>query len=195
MHDSAAPDWHHCHFQVNFRKFIKDDAHELHGARKVILKWFKDDPSYVREPYCFDLFRRAGVWTGVHSAYCKLYIHVGDDPEEAYFGIYNMIEPIDDEYLKVRKEELGGKKDGFLWKCRYGTSLNSTGADFGADRKPASLTLKVSPILGSYLTRGLFKSILSRWKKKYKCKIALEEVTDFTVLQNEFYDEKGVRLE
>lgn len=68
-------------------------------------------------------------------------------------------------------------------------------ADIVADRKPASLTLKVSPILGSYLTRGLFKSILSRWKKKYKCKIALEEVTDFTVLQNEFYDEKGVRLE
>lgn len=133
MHQSGNTDWHHCHFQVNFRKFIKDDAHELHGARKVILKWFKDDPSYVRELYCYDLFRRAGVWTGVHSAYCKLYIHVGDDPEEAYFGIYNMIEPIDDEYLKVRKEELGGKKDGFLWKCRYGTSLNSTGADFGAD--------------------------------------------------------------
>ena len=133
MHKSTGTDWHHCHFQVNFRKLVKDSAHELHGARKVILKWFKDDPSYVRELYCFDLFRRAGVWTAVHSAYCKLYIHVGTDENEAYYGIYNMIEPIDDEYLKVRKKELGGKKNGFLWKCRYGSSLNSVNADFGAD--------------------------------------------------------------
>ena len=58
-----------------------------------------------------------------------------------------------------------------------------------------NLTLKVSPILGSYLSRGLFTSILGKWKKKYKCKLELVEVTDFTVLQNEFYNEKGDKLE
>lgn len=61
-----------------------------------------------------------------------------------------------------------------------------------------TLTLKVSPILGAYLTRtkGLLgPSYLSKWKKKYKCKITLEEVTDFSVLQNEFYDEKGNKLD
>lgn len=57
-----------------------------------------------------------------------------------------------------------------------------------------SFTLKVSPILGAYLTRG-FNSILRKWKKKYKCKIKLEEITDFTVLQNEFYTDKGDRLD
>lgn len=57
-----------------------------------------------------------------------------------------------------------------------------------------NLTLKVSPILGSYLSRGLFTSILGKWKKKYKCRINLVEVTDYTVLQNELYDEKGDRL-
>ena len=58
----------------------------------------------------------------------------------------------------------------------------------------SSFILKVSPILGSYLTRG-FNSILRKWKRKYKCKIRLVEVTDFTVLQNEFYNEKGDKLE
>ena len=60
------------------------------------------------------------------------------------------------------------------------------------------LTLKVSPILGAYLKRGTTmlsdKSFLGKWKKKYKCRINLVEVTDYTVLQNELYDEKGDRL-
>ena len=61
-----------------------------------------------------------------------------------------------------------------------------------------AITLKVSPILGAYLKRGQTmlsdKSFLGKWKKKYKCRINVEEVTDFSVLQNELYDEKGERL-
>lgn len=57
------------------------------------------------------------------------------------------------------------------------------------------LTLKVGPILGAYLTRGLFNSYLSKWRRKYKCKLVLTECTDFTVLQNDLYDEKGNKLE
>ena len=63
------------------------------------------------------------------------------------------------------------------------------------EKKMNNLTLKVSPILGAYLTKGLFNSILKRWIKKYRCKINLLEVTDFTVLQNEFYDEKGGKFD
>ena len=67
------------------------------------------------------------------------------------------------------------------------------------DKGLKNFTLKVSPILGAYLTRrsSLFAdgSYLGKWKKKYKCKITLEENTDFSVLQNEFYDEKGGKLD
>lgn len=57
-------------------------------------------------------------------------------------------------------------------------------------------TLKLSPILGAYLTRGTWgNSYLSKWKKKYKCKIKPVEVTDFTVLQYEFYDSNGEVLD
>ena len=62
-----------------------------------------------------------------------------------------------------------------------------------------AITLKVSPILGAYLTRGASllsdKSYLGKWKKKFKCRLTLTEVTDFSVLQNELYDEKGDRLD
>ena len=63
------------------------------------------------------------------------------------------------------------------------------------EKKITSLILKVNPLLGAYLTRGIFSSIVGKWKKKYKCKIEVVETTDFTVLQNEFYDEKGGKLE
>ena len=54
-------------------------------------------------------------------------------------------------------------------------------------------TLRVSPILGAYLTRG-FSSFVKKWKRKYKCKLELVEDTNFSILQNEFYDEKGKAL-
>lgn len=62
------------------------------------------------------------------------------------------------------------------------------------EKNAKNLTLKVSPILGSYLSRG-FNSFVRKWKRKYKCKIDLVEVTDFTVLQNEFYNEEGDLLD
>ena len=58
-----------------------------------------------------------------------------------------------------------------------------------------TLTLKTSPILGAYLKRGLFNSFLSKWKKHYKVKLDIEEVTDFTVLQHELYNEKKEKLD
>jgi len=61
------------------------------------------------------------------------------------------------------------------------------------DKGLKKLTLKVSPILGAYLDRG-FNSYLRKWKRKYGCKIKLVETTGFTVLQSEFYNEKGEEL-
>lgn len=59
-----------------------------------------------------------------------------------------------------------------------------------------SLLLKTNPILGAYLSRGMFgSSYISKWKRKYKCKIKLLETSDFTVLQNEFYTESGEKLD
>ncbi len=118
-HVTDMTDWHHCHFALNFRKFHKDKEHTVNGIRKVNLKWFKDDPCYVRELYCYDLFRRYGIWTSAFDTYCRLWIHVEGDKEPAYFGVYEMIEPIDDEFIERRVNQFGSDR-GFLWKCVHG---------------------------------------------------------------------------
>ena len=117
-HKTNNTDWHHCHFGVNLRKFQKDKQHEIKGIRKFNLKWFKDDATYAREVFCYDLFRRAGIWTAAHDVYCRLWIHVEGDSKPAYYGVYEMIEPYDNKYLEKR-EHLFGTSDGHLWKCSY----------------------------------------------------------------------------
>lgn len=58
-------------------------------------------------------------------------------------------------------------------------------------------TVKVNPILGAYLTRGsiMHPSIVKSWEKKYGCRVAVVETTDYSVLQYEVGDSAGVKLE
>lgn len=122
--------YHHAHFGINFRKYSKDSAHEIKGLRKINLKWFKDDPNYAREMYCYDLFRRAGVWTAINTRYCRLWLTVGG--KELYYGVYEMQEAVDMRYVKAREELFGGA-GGNLWKCRWGADLKNQGMSFGLD--------------------------------------------------------------
>ncbi len=135
MHKRDNADWHHFHTQLNLRKYHKDSEHTIGGVRKLHLKWHKDDPMYCRELYCYDLFRRYGVWTAIHDIYCRLWIHVEGDSKPAYYGVYEMLETIDDEYLKVRSEQFGGH-EGNLWKCSWGADLKNYNDDwkFGLDQ-------------------------------------------------------------
>lgn len=134
MHKRDNADWHHFHTQINFRKFHKDADHTIGGVRKVHLKWAKDDPMYVREMYCYDLFRRYGVWTAINDIYCRLWIHVEGDKAPAYYGVYEMLETVDDEYLEVRSEKFGGHK-GNLWKCSYNGKGKADLLDYSNDSK------------------------------------------------------------
>ncbi len=133
MHQRDNTDWHHAHFGVNLRKYVDDDAHTIQGVRKLHLKWFKDDPAYVREVFCFELFRRAGVWTAIRDNYCRLWIHVEGDSKEAYYGVYGLLEPIDKRFLTDRKSRFGAS-NGYLWKCRNGAAgLNNPNGDIWYD--------------------------------------------------------------
>ena len=121
----------HVHFGLDFHHYTKDAAHTLKGLRKMDLKWFKDDPMYVREIYCYDLFRREGVWTAIRDVYARLWLRVGDE-KEVYYGVYGMMEHIDKNYVRARLDGFSDKK-GNLWKCRYGSDLRRTDADMGVD--------------------------------------------------------------
>ena len=137
-HSSRRTDWHHVHLGINLRKFHKDDGHTIRGVRKLHLKWFKDDAAYCREVFCYQLFRQAGVWTASHSDYCRLWLRVEGDRTETYYGVYEMIEPVDVNYLKQRDDSSAyGTHKGNLWKCKYvGQPANLTqgwDGDYGWD--------------------------------------------------------------
>lgn len=119
-HNASNPDWHHASFTVSFKKFNKTQL--FHGAEKVILKWFKDDAMYAREVFCYDLFEKFGVWTAPQTSYCRLTIKVNGGAAPAYFGVYQLIEPVDDTYLANRSSFFGAS--GNLWKANWSASFN-----------------------------------------------------------------------
>lgn len=159
-------DWHHCHFGVNLRKFNKDDEHEIKGIRKFNLKWFKDDACYVREVFCYDLFRRAGIWTAAFDSYARLWLHVEGDREPAYFGVYGMIEPYDNKYLQKR-EKWFGSADGNLWKCSYPANLDDENANIGEDDNIHEYTYELKETEGNFTDA---KAQLQDFIKKIKGK-------------------------
>lgn len=123
--------FNHCHYMVNLRKYIKDDNHDLQGVRKINFKWFHNDPSYVREIYCYDLFRRYNIWTIADCSYCRINLQV-DDEQPVYLGVFGMFETVDKQYLKKRKDAFGSSS-GYLWKC-VGNGLNDISDElFGFD--------------------------------------------------------------
>lgn len=125
MHTPTNTPWHHASFAVNFKKYVT--GQKMAGAEKLNLKWFKDDATYVREVYCYDLFERFGVWTAPQSSYCRLSIKIKEDANTAYYGVYQLVEPIDEEYLKNRIGKFADK-NGNLWKANWGADLNNTDA-------------------------------------------------------------------
>ena len=133
--------FHHAHFGLDFHKYVKDPAHTIMGLRQLDLKWFKEDPAYVRELYCYDLFRREGVWTAIHDVYSRLWIKVGNN-KEIYYGVYGMKEHIDKNYIRTRKSSFGDKK-GNLWKCYWGASLKDVNANFGVDDNKSKFTYEL----------------------------------------------------
>lgn len=67
-------------------------------------------------------------------------------------------------------------------------------AYFCIEKGYKALTLRTSPILGAYLSRG-WNSFIAKWKRKYKCKIRLVESTANSILQYEILNEKGEVLD
>ncbi|HET7733773.1 MAG TPA: CotH kinase family protein, partial [Paludibacter sp.] len=122
VHNSTNAVWHHSSFALNFKKFV--NGQNMAGSEKINLKWFKDDATYTREVYCYDLFERFGVWTAPQSSYCRLNIKIKEDSDTAYYGIYQLVEPIDKEYLKNRSGKYADS-DGNLWKANWGADFKS----------------------------------------------------------------------
>lgn len=58
-----------------------------------------------------------------------------------------------------------------------------------------SFILRVNPILDAYLNKGFFTNIRKQWCKKYACKIKTQADTEYTLLQAEWYNSDGERID
>ncbi len=56
------------------------------------------------------------------------------------------------------------------------------------DSKARKLRIVVNPVLHAYLSKGLFSSKVSAWKKKYKIAISLAQDGNFAINQTEIWD-------
>ena len=123
QHNAQNPDWHHCHFVVKFGEYNKNAL--FCENDRITLKWHKDDAAYCREVYCYDLFRRFGVYTAPRVAYTRLTINVKGDSKPAYFGVYVLLEGVNDSFLANRKKSGHFTSDnGNLWKANWGANLS-----------------------------------------------------------------------
>jgi spore coat protein CotH len=141
-HNRTNPDWHHASFSLKFNKFIA--GQDISDVEKINLKWFKDDAMYVREVYCYDLFERYGVWTAPQSSYCRLKLKIKEDKDTVYFGVYEILEPVDNDFIESRKTQFGDTT-GFLWKANWGADFRSTNtSQMGVEN--ISLTETYTPV-------------------------------------------------
>ncbi len=128
MHQKDNAQWHHSHFGIKFTEY--PTGQRFFGSDRIVLKWFHEDPTYVREVYSYNLFHRFGVWSAPRASYCRLYIYVQGDSKPAYFGVYAMIEGVRKGFLADRRKDGFLPDDqGYLWKAAYtnmgGANLSS----------------------------------------------------------------------
>ena len=100
-------------FKLNFDKFediypaIKNQR--FYGFKKFSLKNNIKDESLLHELTACELFRDFGLKSS-HAAFYKLYVDYGSGP--VYFGLYTLVEEVDDTVLKTQYSD----NDGNLYK-------------------------------------------------------------------------------
>ena len=114
-------------FKLDFDEFEDEypqiDNQRFYGFKKLSLKNNYDDRSMLREKVATDVFRNAGL-AASHTAFYTVYVDYGDGPQ--YFGVYTLVEEIDDTVLakleklshlhidENKKEEVKSQLTGIL---------------------------------------------------------------------------------
>lgn len=96
-------------FKIDFKEFGGGQVEKL---KKLNLKPNTNDPSMVREPLSWLLYRKMNV-PAARTSYVNLYIN------NEFMGIYQNVENIDDEFVDRRY----GNEEGNLYKCYWGATL------------------------------------------------------------------------
>lgn len=167
------------HFSLDFEEWLtkEDDADKkekkLAGAAKgLILKRFKDDPTYSREIYGYNMFRQNGIWIAPRAAYTRLIIQIQEADgsyETINYGVYAMIEEVKKQFLKERTTpESGGNltsNKGNLWKLSWPSDFKNIDANSIGEESSKKITdangnvtgIKVQSFPYDFKSGGLFE--------------------------------------
>ncbi|MFK7947959.1 MAG: CotH kinase family protein [Saprospiraceae bacterium] len=100
-------------FKLDFDEYEDEypqiENQRFYGFKQLNLKNNYDDKSMMREKVASDVFRNAGL-VGPHTAFYTVYVDFGDGP--TYFGLYTMVEEVDDSVL----EDQFSSESGNLYK-------------------------------------------------------------------------------
>ncbi len=97
-------------FKVSFNSF--EAGRKFYGLEKMNLNGEHNDPTIARARICWEWLRQAGI-PAPRSAHAQVYINGN------YYGLYIIVEHVDEEFVKSRF----GNKDGNLYKCLYPADL------------------------------------------------------------------------
>ena len=206
------------HFALDFEEWLtkEDDADKkekkLAGAAKgLILKRFKDDPTYSREIYGYNMFRQNGIWIAPRAAYTRLIIQIQEEDgsfETINFGVYAMIEEVKKQFLKERTTpESGGNltsNKGNLWKLSWPSDFKNIDANSIGEESSKKITdangnvtgIKVQSFPYDFKSGGLFEEaktqlidFINELNALPNCKDGNNDEADIATIK-EFYTNK-----
>jgi hypothetical protein len=97
-------------FKVSFNTF--EPGRKFYGIEKMNLNGEHNDPSVIRSRLCWEWLRAAGV-PAPRTTHSKVYINGN------YYGLYVMVEHVDEEFVESRFDN----NDGNLYMCLYPADL------------------------------------------------------------------------
>jgi putative heme-binding domain-containing protein len=117
------------------RSFVVDldraDHARLHDLQGLLLESGALDPTKAREALAFALFRAAGV-PAPRTVLAEITLTVPGEQENAYLGLYTIVEPVDGAFLKNRF----GSDKGLLVRPQGLRGLDFLGEDWEKYRGP-----------------------------------------------------------
>ncbi len=95
--------------KLDFDEFEDDyaeiDDQRFYGFKQLSLSSNFKDSSFLHEKVAADIFREAGV-PAAQTAFYQVYVDYGEGP--VYFGLYTMVEVVDDTVIETQFEDDGG---------------------------------------------------------------------------------------
>lgn len=96
-------------FKLDFDQYENDfpeiKNQRFYGFKQLNLKNNYDDPSFMREKVAADLFAKFGLTTP-KTSFCQVFVDSGSGPQ--YFGLYTLVEEVDDTVIKTHYEAQKG---------------------------------------------------------------------------------------